>query len=69
MTKTYATRILPTDKHGNVYYGPKTVAQALAAIREMEAEPSKVVSDLLKAGYTRIAAIVAKTYGITLQAD
>ena len=58
------TRILPTDKSGNVYYGPKTVAEAKMAIRDMDAAPAKVVADLRKAGYARVAALIAKEYGV-----
>lgn len=55
---------LPTNKHGEVYYGPKTVAEAEAAIRDMDAHPEKVVADLRRAGYWRVAAILAKAYRV-----
>lgn len=57
------TRILPTDKRGNVYYGPKTVAAAESLIRDMDASTTNVVRDLRAGGYTRVAAIIAKKYG------
>lgn len=63
-TQAKHTRILPTDKRGNVYYGPKTVAHAKDAIRNMDAEPAKVVADLRKAGYSRVATLIAKEYGV-----
>jgi len=58
------TRTLPTDKSGNVYYGPKTVKQGEAAIRDMDADPTKVVADMRKAGYARAASMLAKQYGV-----
>lgn len=27
------TKTLPTDKHGNIYYGPRTTDEAMAALR------------------------------------
>ena len=56
------TRTLPTNKNNNVYYGPSTYAQASAAIRQGDAEPERVVSDLRKAGYTHLANRIAKNF-------
>ncbi len=57
------TRILPTDKRGNVYYGPKTVAAAQDLIRA-GADAANVVRDMRAAGYTNAAARVAKDNGV-----
>ena len=67
------TKTLPTDKYGNVYYGPKTLGEAEKALRDMidEVGISKydaayyVASMAQKAGYTGVAARVRKAYGIT----
>jgi hypothetical protein len=58
------TRILPTDKSGTIYYGPKTVAEAEKQIDEMDAPPADVVKMLREHGYTRVASIIAKRYGV-----
>lgn len=72
------TQILPTDKHGQVYYGPRTVkaaAQRIAEIRDeyhdgrmsnaqrITAERA-LVARIRAAGFARVAAIVAKDYCI-----
>lgn len=56
-------RTLPTDKHGNVYYGPKTIAEARNLITQMDAPYERVVADLCEGGYKRIAAVIAKEFG------
>lgn len=56
------TTTIPTDKNGEVYYGPKTVAEATDAIRKMDAEPEQVVADLRRAGYSWVANRIAKKF-------
>lgn len=56
------TRILPTDRNGEIYYGPKNVAQAKSAIRDMDAEPAHVVAAMRKAGYDRAANRIAREF-------
>lgn len=73
-----STRQLPTDKNGNVYYGPKTVAQAesqIASICDAESElpldvqsdartlASEIAEKMKRAGYTRAASNLLKQYG------
>lgn len=55
-------RIIATDKSGEVYFGPKTVAEAEAVIRNMDADPSRVVSDMRRAGYNAAANRVARKF-------
>ena len=56
------TRILPTDRTGSIYYGPKTVAQAASLSREMDASAALVADMMHKAGYVRAAAAVRKQF-------
>ena len=56
------TRILPTDRNGSIYYGPKTVAQAASLIREMDADAAAVADGMHAAGYVRAAALVRKHF-------
>lgn len=55
------TQNLPVDKNGNVYYGPRTYAQACTAIDD-GAKASKVVDMLRDAGFASVADRVAKDY-------
>lgn len=55
------TRTLPTDKYGRVYYGPKTYADAVAAIRH-ETPTATVVHDLRDAGFKRIARRIERNF-------
>lgn len=73
MKSTYPTRTLPTDKHGNVYYGPRTVNHAHDYVtdilnNEAETKVADCISDLCQrmesAGYTGIAARIRKAYGV-----
>lgn len=57
------TRTLPTDRNGNVYYGPKTFAAAQAQIAE-GADATKVADMMERAGYRAVAAKVRKHYGL-----
>jgi hypothetical protein len=68
------TKILPTDKHGNVYYGPTTLATAENMVQNManniagiskDDAAHKVACMLHNAGYTGIAARLRKAYCIT----
>jgi hypothetical protein len=73
------TKTIPTDKNGNVYYGPKTVAQAevvVYQIVESESElpieaqtaTSKIVLGLAekmnRAGYAKAASNLRKQYDV-----
>jgi hypothetical protein len=55
------TRNLPVDKNGNVYYGPKTSAEAMAAI-DNGASPAQVIEMLKDAGYVGVASRIAIAY-------
>ena len=70
---------IPTDKYGNVYYGPTTLAQAereIASIadyenslpdevgRSMGAIATEVTEQLDRAGYSKIASALRTRYGI-----
>lgn len=56
-----ATKTLPTDKHGQVYYGPKTYAAAEQQIKE--GRPAQEVADMLDAaGYTGLARRIRAEY-------
>jgi hypothetical protein len=48
-------RKLPTNRNGQVYYGPKTMAQALQVIHEMDAPADKVADQMEEAGYKVVA--------------
>jgi hypothetical protein len=56
------TKNLPTDKNGNVYYGPTTFQAAVAQIN-VGREPDRVARMLADAGYAKIAAKITKNYG------
>ena len=56
------TKNLPTDKNGNVYYGPTTYEAAVSQIDE-GATPEKVAEMMAGAGYTGIAAKIRSEYG------
>jgi hypothetical protein len=73
------TKMIPTDKNGNVYYGPKTVAQAeteVARIVESESDlpieaqtaTSEIVLGLAgkmnRAGYAKAASNLRKQYDV-----
>jgi hypothetical protein len=48
------TQTIPTDKRGNVYYGPKTLSEAIDHI--YAGRSAKEVEGMLrKAGYTGVA--------------
>jgi len=53
------TQIIPTDKYGNVYYGPTTFAEAQEQIDD--GRPVEEMIDMLRdAGYTGVANRIAK---------
>lgn len=65
-------KTLRTDKHGNIYGGPRTLAQAEQAVRDAQndhvshvAAARKVAVMVADAGYTGVAARLRKAYGIT----
>lgn len=64
-------RILPTDKRGNVYYGPRNFAQAQAAVSRMTDDAGRmpvteavetVARHLESAGYCGVAARLRSYY-------
>jgi hypothetical protein len=59
-------RILPTDKFGKVYYGPKTFAEGEKQIKELNDDhwmsPRVVVDMMREAGYVVVANRLAKKY-------
>ena len=57
------TRILPTDKNGNVYYGPRTMKQAAQQIEEGR-PPAQMAEMMEDAGFSGIANRIRKQYGI-----
>jgi hypothetical protein len=57
------TKTLPTDKNGNVYYGPRTMAGAKEQIQE--GRPAADVANMMEAaGHTGIARRIRKEYGV-----
>ena len=68
------TRTIPTNKKGQVYYGPKTLKEAIEQINEMRPSPEYSgqtgyrqaavdVADMMEeAGYHRIATIIKLDY-------
>lgn len=58
-----STTILPVDKHGNVYYGPKTYSDAEYAIDTDGRDPFAVARMMSDAGYTGVAARIRRDYG------
>lgn len=61
-TQMQLTRTLPTDRHGHVYYGPATYAEAYAIIVHEDYSPSLMADTLARAGYIRIAARIRKSF-------
>jgi len=57
------TRILPTDKNGNVYYGPRTMKEAEEQIEEGR-PPAEMAEMMEDAGFTGIANRIRKEYGV-----
>jgi len=50
------TKILPTDKNGNVYYGPTTYKEAVSQIEEVEGRTMEGMALMMEdAGYAKIA--------------
>lgn len=62
-----STQIIPTDKNGNIYYGPTSFKQCEALIDEIDSPlTAKQVADMMDAaGYTAVASKVRRAYGIT----
>ena len=56
------TKILPTDKNGNTYYGPTTYEAAVAQIEEGRT-PESMASMMSDAGYAVIASKIRSEYG------
>lgn len=63
------TRTLPTDKHGNVYYGPRTCAEADALIATMidqgstpRAAASRVADMVGDAGFAGVRRHIVRGY-------
>jgi len=59
-----STKIIPTDKNGNVYYGPTTFADAESRIHDLDLDPAQVANDMEQAGFRRIAARIRKEWEI-----
>lgn len=57
-------RIIPTDKYGKIYYGPKTYAQCVAAIQSGDLLPAAAVVDLESAGFIGVARRVRKDFNV-----
>lgn len=50
------TKIIPTDKNGNVYYGPTTYKEAVAQIEDVEGRTMEDMALMMEdAGYAKIA--------------
>ena len=62
---TYPTQEIPTDRHGNIYYGPTTTREAEELIQTGDVSASEVTERLVTAGYLGVAARVRKIYGLT----
>lgn len=59
------TRIIPTDRNGNPYYGPKTYAQAQAVLAESDSPlADEVVKIMNRAGYHGAAQRIANDYDL-----
>ncbi len=60
------TRPLPTDKHGNVYYGPRTFREAKNQIDHMHTaeEISDCAYMIERAGYTGVARRIRRHFGV-----
>ena len=57
------TRILPTDKNGNVYYGPRTMKEAEDQIAD--GRPAKEIAQTMEdAGFVGIARKIRKEYDV-----
>lgn len=60
-----ATQTLPTNRKNELYYGPKTLAQAKKMITDGDfsnAEIRALISRMAENGYTRAAAAVRREY-------
>ena len=59
-----STRILPTDKTGKIYYGPRSYAAAAGQIKD--GRPAKEMANMMEgAGYIGIARKIRREYGLT----
>lgn len=70
------TKTLSTDRHGNVYRGPRTYREAESLIDSEDADPFDVARRMDDAGFTLIANRIRRDYGerskiagITIQHD
>jgi hypothetical protein len=54
-------KILPTNKFGQVYYGPKTVKEAECQIQD-GAKPQDVAETLAENGYRGVSQRILKKY-------
>ena len=64
---SYPTQVIPTDRHGNIYYGPTTTREANEIIRKCYLDRDEVrlvVAGLKSAGHPGVAARVAKMHGV-----
>jgi len=60
-----STKIIPTDKYGSVYYGPRTFGQAVEQIDAGRPWP-QVATMVADAGYDGVARRIRREYGVTV---
>lgn len=59
----YPTKTIPTDRHGNVYYGPTTLAGAMQQIQD--GRPAAEMAGMMdRAGYPGIARSIRVKYDL-----
>ena len=56
------TTPLPVNKHGEIYYGPKTYAEAENLLSSGKCEMNAVVNMLKHSGYDRVATAIIDNY-------
>jgi hypothetical protein len=55
---------IPTDKHGNVYYGSRTFAEAEISIHDDGVDPDELAEKMEAAGYVGVARRIRREYGV-----
>ena len=62
------TKSIPTDRHGNVYYGPRTYAEAEEVLQyeteNLRTAAEEVAAMMDRAGFSRAAARVRREYHV-----
>jgi len=56
--------ILPADRYGNIYYGPRTFKEVKAIVDQDAATPRKMYELLKGAGLAGVAGKIKKYYGL-----